>query len=238
MISGNEESEETGINDMLTWNYIPPTSSAEILDNKCFCLASAPEIEGDIIFHFGIVYDDSKIKEFIRNNKKNYKNEAMTFYDISLGDLALMIKSSAMLLYQEPDSFIATISNELVKIYEIYQIKENIENDYINSLTFNKLLYSLIHNLNIIKNNLIGHFKAATNLDNVIVYDNVIIDEYFKNLKLKTDEDYFVHNNEHLSIIVNKVFENIYDIQEKIVNRMQTEFMAAQSNMSNNARLI
>lgn len=232
------EDNETNINDELMWDYLPPTSSAEILDNKCFCLASAPEIEGDIIFHFGILYDDSKIKEFIRKNKKNYKDEMMSFDDIPLGDLASMIKSSAMLLYQEPDSFVTTISNELIKTYEIYQMKENIENDYINSLTFNKMLHALIHNLIKIKNNLIGHFKAATNLDNVIVYDNVVIDEYFKNLKLKTDEDYFVHSNEHLSIIVNKVFENIYDVQEKIMNRMQTEFMAMQSYMNNRARLI
>lgn len=229
---------ETNINNEITWDYLPPTSSAEILDNKCFCLTSSPEIEGDIIFHFGVLYDDSKVREFIRKNKQNYENKTMTFNDIPLGDLATMIKSSSILLYQEPDSFISTISNELIKIYEIYEVKENIENDYINALTFNKMLHTLIYNLLKIKNNLIGHFRAATNLDNVIVYDNVIMDEYFKNLKLKADEDYFVHSNEHLSIIVNKVFENIYDIQEKILNKMQTEFMAAQSYINNASRLI
>ena len=229
---------ETNINNEITWDYLPPTSSAEILDNKCFCLTSSPEIEGDIIFHFGVLYDDSKVREFIRKNKQNYENKTMTFNDIPLGDLATMIKSSSILLYQEPDSFISTISNELIKIYEIYEVKENIENDYINTLTFNKMLHTLIYNLLKIKNNLIGHFRAATNLDNVIVYDNVIMDEYFKNLKLKADEDYFVHSNEHLSIIVNKVFENIYDIQEKILNKMQTEFMAAQSYINNASRLI
>lgn len=229
---------ETNINNEVTWDYLPPTSSAEILDNKCFSLTSSPEIEGDIIFHFGVLYDDSKIKEFIRKNKQNYENKTMTFNDIPLGDLATMIKSSAILLYQEPDSFVTTISNELIKIYEIYQVKESIENDYINTLSFNKMLHSLIYNLLKIKNNLIGHFRAATNLDNVIVYDNVIIDEYFKNLKLNADEDYYVHSNEHLSIIVNKVFENIYNIQEKILSRMQTEFMAAQSYVNNSSRLI
>ena len=229
---------DVNINNEITWDYLPPTSSAEILDNKCFCLTSSPEIEGDIIFHFGVLYDDSKINEYIRKNKQKYENKTMSFSDIPLGELAKMIKSSAILLYQEPDSFVATISNELIKTYEIYQIKENIENDYINNLTFNKMLHALIYNLLKIKNNLIGHFRAATNLDNVIVYDNVIMDEYFKNLKLKADEDYFVHSNEHLSIIVNKVFENIYDIQEKIVNRMQTEFMAAQSYVNNASRLI
>lgn len=221
----------------VTWNYMPPKTSAEILDNKCFCLTGVPEIHGDIIFHFGVLYDNSLIREYINDNKHNYTKE-MTFYDISAGILAKAIKSSAILMYIEKDSFISSVSNPEMEIYDINLLKMNMKNDYINPLTFNKMIHMLVSNLLQIKNSLVGHFRAATNLDNTIVYDNLIADDYFNNLKLNNDGDYFIHDNETVSIIINRTFENIYDLQEKIVNKMQTEFMAAPSYVNNTSRII
>lgn len=170
----------------ITWDYQPPTTSAEILDNKCFALVSADDFtesfEGDLIFHFGILYDNSKINEYIRQNKSKYKNGIMRFEDIPLGELALMVKSLAILIYNEKDSFISSISNEDMAIYDIYKIEEQLNYDYINALTFNKIIHSLGFNLMNLKNNLFGNFRAATNIDNVIVYDNIIFDEYYNNL--------------------------------------------------------
>jgi len=228
---------DENIKNEVTWDYQPPASSAEVLDNKCFCLTGDPAFNGDLIFHYGVLYDDSMIRNYISEHKHEFDNK-MTFYDIELGSLANMIKSDSMLLYKEPASFISTISNPNISIYDIYNIENNIENDYVNSLTFNKMLHSVIFNLLKIKNSLIGKFKAATNIDNVIVYDNLVLDDYFNNLKLNNNEDYFIHDNENLSIIVNRVFENIHDLQEKILNRMQTEFMAAQTYVNNTSRLI
>ena len=225
------------IKNEITWDYLPPTSSAEILDNKCFCLTSSPLFEGDIIFHFGVLYDDSKMRDYIREHREEYGGK-MSFYDIELGALADMIVSSAMLMYRETDSFISSLSNESMRIYDIYKFEDSIENDYINALTFNKLIHSLVFNLLKLKNSLVGHFRAATNIDNIIVYDNLVLDDYFNNLKVDSAEDYFVHDNEAMSIIVNRTFENIYDLQEKILNKMQTEFMAAQSYVNNTSRLI
>jgi hypothetical protein len=223
----------------VTWDYEPPMSSAEVLDNKSFCLTGCPEIEGDIIFHFGILYNNSKIREYIKKmNAGKMSDERISFKDIPHGILSSMIKSVAILLYTEPDSFISSITNPEMKINDIYELNEMIENDYINTLTFNKILHSLNVNLYKIKNSLLGHFRAATNLDNVIVYDNVIMDDYFNNLQFGENDNYYVHDNEQVSIIINRVLENIYDIQEKIIDKMQTEFMAAQSYVNNTSRLI
>ena len=234
--AGTESSSENVYNDII-WDYVPSRSSAEILDNKCFCLASIPQIEGDVIFHYGILYDDSKIRDYIKDNQSKFNNK-MTFNDIELGHLSNMIKSSAMLIYSEPASFISSLNNNYVNIFDAYKLDDNIENDYINSLTFNKLIHALIYNLLKLKNVLTGHFKAATNYDNVIVYDNLVLDDYFNNLKLNAEDDYFVHNNEPVTIIVNRVLENIYDVQVKILNKIQTEFMAAQSYVNNTSRII
>lgn len=225
------------IKNEVTWDYQIPTSSAEILDNKCFCLTGNDLVEGDIIFHFTVLYDNSKIRKYINENKLKFDNK-MTFYDIESGLLAQMIKSSSMLLYAEPDSFISSLSSNNMPIYNIEKIEGLMNEDYINPITFNKVFYSLIHNLLNIKNSLIGKFRAATNLDGVIVYDNIILDDYFNNLELENTANYFIHENEHLSIIVNRILEEIIDIQEKIITKMQTEFIAAQSYVNNTSRYI
>lgn len=228
---------DVATNNQVTWDYLPPSSSAEILDNKCFCLTSNEAIEGDVIFHFGILYDNSQVYSYIKDKKKNFDGE-MYFSDISSGDLADMIKSSAMLLYVEPDSFISTLANNKLEIYDIYKIEDNLDDDYINALTINKILHSLVYNLAKIKNSLIGHYRAATNLDNVIIYDNVVLNDYFNNLQFDESENYFIHSNEVLSIMANRPFEKIYDLQVKILEKMQTEYMAAQSYINNTSRLI
>lgn len=229
--------DDTNISNQVTWNYTPPTTSAEILDNKCFTLIGSPEFEGDIIFHYGILYDNSKIQSYIKENSPLFEGE-MTFNDIDLGNLASMIKSSAILLYKEKDSFISSLSNNDIKVYDSYNFNEDLEEDYINALSFNKMLYSVAYNLLKIKNILFGRFKAATNIDNVIVYDNLILDDYFNLLQINNDADYFIHDNEVTSIIVNRTLESIHNLQEKIINRMQTTFMATQSYVNNTSRMI
>ena len=221
----------------LKWDYVPPAASLEILDNKCFCLTSSPEFKGDIIFHFGILYNDSKMRKYINEHKSEFGG-SMTFYDITPGALANMIISSAMLMYRESDSYISSLANEHMRIYDTFKLEQSIEEDYINSLTFNKMIHSLVFNLLKIKNSLVGHYRAATTLDNIIAFDNLVLDDYFNNLKINRAEDYFIHDNEPMSIIVNRTFENILDLQEKILAKMQTEFMSAQSFVNNASRLI
>ena len=233
--------EDIGFNEEVTWGYEPPTSSAEILDNKCFSLAAYNsedgKFEGDIVFHYSILYDNNMIRDYIKNNRHKFKNNEMRFSDIPTLVLASYIKSAAMLLYNEPASYISSLANPKMKIYDD-SIIANLDNDYINPLTFNKLIYSVVHNLLHIKNMLLGTFKAATNLDNVIVYDNMMLNDYFNNLQLRNNSDYFIHNNEVVSIVANRVFENIFDLQQKIIDNMQTIFMASQSFVNNSSRMI
>ena len=229
------------VDNKITWSYRPPAVAAELLDNKCFSLTNVENfnvnVEGDIIFHFGVLYDNSKIVEFIKENTGKVEKE-MSFKDIPSVELAKMIKSAAMLIYREPDGYISSLSNNELKIYDSYEYSEKGEDDYINALTFNKMLYAMVFNLLRLKNNLMGTFKAATNADNVIVYDNLIIDDYFNNLQINNDADYFIHDNELTTVIVNRTLENIYNLQKKILARMQTTFMATQSWVNNVSRII
>jgi hypothetical protein len=77
----------------ITWSYRPAATSAEILDNKAFCLCGVDDytaigkdvndtsnvyraqFDGDLIFHIGTLYNQSKIDTFCKRNN-------CTFYDI------------------------------------------------------------------------------------------------------------------------------------------------------------
>jgi hypothetical protein len=232
--------DDGSVDNEVTWAYTPPISSAEILDNRCFTLCGVDwidkQFEGDLIFHLGTLYDDNKITRYIKANNHKFKGN-MTFNDIPTPELVPMIKSFNMAFYIEPDSYISSLNDNAIGIYhDIISVKTN--EDYINALTFNKLIYSLVYNLIAIKNQLMGTFKAATNIEGIIVYDNIIFTNFFKELGLGNEASYFIHENEPVSIMANRVFENIYNIQEKILGQMQTRFMAAQSYVNNTSRII
>ena len=85
----------------------------------------------------------------------------INFADIPSAELNKMIKSSAMLLYREPDAYVSSLSNSAIKVYDTYEYSEKAEDDYINTLSFNKMLYAMVFNLLRIKNDLIGHIRKA-----------------------------------------------------------------------------
>lgn len=222
----------------IKWDHFTPKSSAEVLKNRCFALCGSNEFEGDIIFHFGTLYDESAVEDYIRNNKANYANSSMTFEDIPTDKLKEFTKSIGLMLYNEKDSYISSLTNTDLTSYEKYSISENINDEYINPLTFNKLIYKVAFNLIQLKRNIIGNFRAATNLDNVIVYDNLLLDDYFDKLRMRNSDNYFIHDNEPISININRVFENILGVQEQIIKHMQTKFMSTQSFVNSTSRRI
>lgn len=222
----------------IKWDHFTPKSSAEVLKNRCFALCGSNEFEGDIIFHFGTLYDESAVEDYIRSNKANYANGSMTFEDIPTDKLKEFTKSIGLMLYNEKDSYISSLTNTDLTSYEKYSISENINDEYINPLTFNKLIYKVAFNLIQLKRNIIGNFRAATNLDNVIVYDNLLLDDYFDKLRMRNSDNYFIHDNEPISININRVFENILDVQEQIIKHMQTKFMSTQSFVNSTSRRI
>lgn len=235
----------------LTWGYERPITSAEVLNNKCFALCGYDyydkiehngtlidkQFKGDLIFHFGVYYDNAAIAKFIEDNNKKYRGD-LTFDNMPSGDKIEKTKSVALFTYIEPDSYINAISDTMFKSYPKYNVTDNIGDEYINPLTFNKLIYQIVYNLIQIKEQIFGKFKGAANADGVVVYDAIIMDNYIDELKLIESSNYFVHNNEVVSITINRIFEDILTLQENIVKMMQTTFMSSQSFVNSTTKLI
>lgn len=235
----------TGDEDVnITWAYRPGKSSAEVLDNRAFCVVGIDttepvendeneqqQFDGDLILHIGNLYNQSAVDTYCKRNN-------VKFGEIPDHELAPMVKCSGLFLYVEPTSYISSLSDYSVPCYISEDIKQIKYEEYINPQTFNSHIYKLIYNLINIKNALIGTFQGAYNIDNVMVFDMLILDDYFQQLKIENNDDLFVHENELTSIIINRIFEKIYDIQAHILDHMKTKFISTQSFNNNTFRII
>lgn len=233
--------DDSGID--ITWGYRPATTSAEILDNKGICLCGIDDytiineeghraqFEGDIILHIGTMYNQTKIDTFCKRNN-------CTFYDIPQHQLATMINCSGFFLYNESDSYISSLTRLNFPSYVIDEIEEIDAMEYVNPNTFNKAVYKVIYNLVNLKNHIIGRFWGAYNIDGLMVYDQLEYDDYFNQLRIENNDDFFVHDNEPMSIMINRIFERIIDIQEKLLRRMEARYRAQGAFTNNSFRII
>ena len=233
--------DESGID--VTWAYRPATSSAEILDNKAFCLCGIDsyslidanghreQFNGDIILHIGTMYNQTKIDTFCKNNN-------CTFYEIPQEELATMINCSGVFIYNETTSYISSLTKLDFPAYLSEDIEDIDSSEYVNAQTFNKIVYKMAYNLVNLKNHIIGRFWGAYNLDGLMVYDQLEYDDYFQQLRVENIDDLFVHDNEPMSIMINRIFEKIFDLQEKIINRMEAKYRAMGAFTNNSFRII
>ena len=228
----------------VTWSYRPQKTSAEVLDNRGFCVCgidstlltdennkTQEQFNGDLVLHIGNFYDQSKVDTYI-------KRKGCKFNEIPNADLADMLKCSGIFLYIEPCTFIESVSNAAVPCY----IKEDLQfidpAEYVNPITFNAHIYKVIYNLINLKNILIGTFQGAYNMDNIMVFDQLIFDNFFQQLKIEHNNDFFIYPNEPISIVANRVFENVWDLQFQILEHVKAKYISTPSFTNNTYRII
>lgn len=227
----------------VTWGYRPPSSSAQVLDNSAFCLCGVDDyttidksgdkaqFNGDIIFHIGTLYNQTKVDMYCKRHN-------CSFEQIPQNELAKMIKTSGVFLYNQTSSFITSMTQLNFPCYLLEDIEDIDPSEYVNPLTFNKLVYKVVYNLVNLKNHIIGRFWGAYNLDNIMVFDQLEYDNFFQQLRLEKENDLYAHDNEALSIMINRVFEKIYDVQETILSHMEAKYRSQGAFTNNSFRII
>lgn len=233
--------DESGID--VTWSYRPAATSAEVLDNRGFCLCGADkytiidaeghreQFNGDIIIHIGTLYNQNKIDTFCKRHQ-------CTFYQIPQYEKASMIKCSGFFIYNETTSWLSSLTRLDFPAYNSDEIEDISSTEYVNNITFNKMVYKVVYNLINLKNHIIGKFWGAYNLDNIMVYDQLEYDDFFQQLRIDKDDDLFVHDNEPMSIMINRIFEKIYDLQETILSHMEAKYRSQGAFTNNSFRII
>lgn len=234
--------------DEITWSYRPSTTAAEVLNNKGFCLIGndstinvedsegnetemTEQFDGDIIFHIGTLYNQAKVDTYIKTHN-------CTFDSIPKAELAKMIKCSGIFLYCEPQSYITSTSKLDIPCYISEEINDISYKEYINTLTFNKMMYKIIYNFINIKNILLGKFVGGYNFDNIMIYDSLEYTDWFQKLRIEPNHSFFIHDNENITILINRIFDKIYDLQEKTLNHMKAKYIAQPSFANNSYRII
>lgn len=241
----------------ITWDQHPEKTSMEVLDNRAFCICGIDssatieydagrdedgekiphtgnkqeQFEGDLILHIGNLYDQSLVDTYIKEN-------GCEFNEIPSVELAKMIRSSGIFIYVEPTTYISSLSTGNMPCFVDDDLQDVKVDEYVNSITFNAHIYKVIYNLVNIKNSLLGKFQGAYNTDNVMVFDQLILDNFFQQLKLTNKDDYFIHDNEPSNIIVNRVFENVWNIQDSILRKMKAKYMSVPSFTNGTFRII
>ena len=71
-----------------------------------------------------------------------------------------------------------------------------------------------------------------------MVFDQLEHDNFFQQLRLEKENDLYAHDNEALSIMINRVFEKIYDVQETILSHMEAKYRSQGAFTNNSFRII
>lgn len=193
----------------MTWNNTSRmVTTNEYMNNKAFCLCGCDkyttikdttekqQFDGDIILHIGEFYDNGQLKQ------------------------------SGAIMYTENTSFISSLGNHKFSTYLLEDMEDIHHDEYINPQTFNKLIYKLVHNLMGLKSQIIGRFVGAYNTDGIMVFDQLEYDDFFKELQINDVDNMFVHENEPISIMINRIFEKIYDTQERLLEHLVAKYRA------------
>lgn len=130
---------------------------------KCFTLTGHDEIEGDIIFTAQFTYRASALARAVQT----YGDEIPSHVEKDT------IKQPYILIYNEPVIWESILANPIYPCYSPEDIEEIGFSEYINTLSFNKVLFKVAQNLIQFKNSLTGRFTGFYDTDNLIKYDGL-----------------------------------------------------------------
>ncbi len=198
-----------------------------IINHRCFSICEDTSKNADMIYNIFNVYDVKQLSAYIDNK---------IFDELSIAEKLECIDKFNRYYFKDKINFISTLSNKNIPC-ENYYIYAN-DNDYINPLTLNKMLYSLILNLYNLKNSIIGTLKTIALNDNIVTCEDFQFDNYYKLLEENNIKNYFIYDNELINVALNRIFESIYNIQFKILERMQSLHFSFEPNLNKTAKII
>ena len=197
------------------------------INQRCFALCGKPDAENDYILNIFNIYDSAELESYTAVN---------SFNNLSVFEQLSCVSSFAIATFHESTRFISTLTNKDIPCETDYIFANN--DDYINALTINKMIYSLVANLYNLKNSIIGTIKTVASNNNIVSIDDIQLDTYYKFLEADNIKNYFVYDNELVNVSLNRIFESIYNMQYKIIEKMQSLHRSFDSTIITNAKII
>lgn len=204
-------------------------------DHRCFALTLNEKENGDKIFSIFLHYDYEKLLSHLGDDKFNSLSTSEKIN--SLASHFVTDKKDVVSIFFTPrDDFFSTLAEKDLYYKDTDTIVQ--DNDYVNAFTFNKMIYPLAYNLYSLKNGILGTLKTIASGDTNITGEDIEVDLYYYNLNFDNFNNLLMHDNESLSISINRIFESIVDMQTKIINHMQSKHMSSSAQFIYKPKLI
>jgi len=142
-------------------------------------------------------------------------------------DRAIMLTSGRLFFFDEPTSsaYQRVLKDSNYNNYGSAAFSLNTDS-FIQQSTVNTELYKVLNDTINIKNNIVGRFTGKFK-NNILELDDYNYEIDFKQLLTQGIENLYVHGNEeNLTGVLNRCFSIIYDLQEKLINKVQVNVEA------------
>lgn len=170
-----------------------------------------------------------KINSIVPEYKANSANKPVATNNLIKYEIKETLRNrvyNTILFYKEPNTYKSLLMHTDLSLYSLNETLGIIDEEYVSQVSLNKLLYKILFNLNEIRQYLYGTFTAGYSAENIMTYNSIDID-----YSIATDtisaENFMFGENERISIVLNRCFENIYKIQAKVIDKIQTKFVSS-----------
>jgi hypothetical protein len=163
----------------------------------------------------------NKIGKFIWGNTTISSVSSLSFSSIITDnnyDYIMIYDTNRFMLFQEQNDLTSTLQKNHFSIYNESNIL--LQKDYVNNITFNRMLYKLLYNHDIFVSFIQSKLSYNyTNYDLLLDSVSVLSVDDVSNIRKEKTLDYFVGVNENISPqVVNRVFKKILDYQHTILS--------------------
>lgn len=134
-------------------------------------------------------------------------------------DSIVFITNGRVYFFNEPNTFKQVIKTDKLESFGSVNMALNSE-EYIQASTINKELYKVVRDILTLKNNLVGRFAGGYGpRHNILTLNDYNYNVDFNSFNLIQPQNYYVHENEKSIVtVLNRVFNNIIDLQEQLIN--------------------
>lgn len=212
---------------------ITESLTATRLQNKAFCLACVDsselalsegqatkevkqQVEGDIVFQLGVLYKPRHIKRYSENT-------GLMWSELTADDRRAVTDGVAFWLYTEKTTYDNLLESDTLGCFTADDIQSIAPTEYVNAQTVNKLIYKVAYNLVRLKSVLKYRPLAYYGQNHLLVSDGKEVEVMANELRDSSYHNFFINDNEPVSIVINRVFENIWNTQQGVLNVLRTK---------------
>ncbi|MDH3930145.1 MAG: hypothetical protein OEV22_19635, partial [Deltaproteobacteria bacterium] len=175
--------------------------------------------QADFYWNLGLGYGDVTDTERVSGLLDDEISSFTVFPSTSAYDRAIMLTDGRLYFFDEPThtAYQRVLKDENYDNYGIEGFSLN-SDSFIQQSVINTELFKIVNDTLTLKNNIIGRFTGKY-VNDVLELDNYDYNVEFDKFLIQEIENLYVHaNEENLTGVLNRCFNLVYELQEKLMN--------------------